>query len=340
MVLVVGGTNSAVRKIVAPLADKIYVVSNQTSGGYAITIGASTGSYVTIPNGVTTVVYCDSVNFYAGLTGTAGNFVVNGNLTATGGEALLGNLSVGGTATLTGAATAPTVASSDNSTNIATTAFVQAKVGTLGTMASQNSNSVSITGGAVSGVSLSGTTITASSSFSGPGTGLTGTASGLSIGGNAATATTATNISGGGAGGIPYQTGSGTTAIMAVGTAGQVLLSGGTSSPTWGAPKPRVLASTANSATPTLNTDNYDMMVITGQSAAITSFTTNLSGTPVNGQRLWISVTGTTAIAITWGTSFEASTAALPTTTTTTNRLDIGFVWNVATSKWRCIAVA
>jgi len=37
----------------------------------------------------------------------------------------------------------------------------------------------------------------------------------------------------------------------------------------------RVLASTANSATPTLNTDNYDMMVITGQSVAITSFTTN-----------------------------------------------------------------
>lgn len=103
---------------------------------------------------------------------------------------------------------------------------------------------------------------------------------------------------------------------------------------------PRVLASTANSATPTLNTDNYDMMVITGQSVAITSFTTNLTGTPVNGQKLWISITGTGAIAITWGASFEASTVALPTTTVTTNRLDVGFVWNVATSKWRCVASA
>lgn len=102
----------------------------------------------------------------------------------------------------------------------------------------------------------------------------------------------------------------------------------------------RVLSSTANSATPTLNTDSYDMMVITGQSTAITSFTTNLTGTPVNGQKLWISITGTTAIAITWGASFESSTATLPTTTVTTNRLDIGFVWNVATSKWRCVAVA
>lgn len=102
----------------------------------------------------------------------------------------------------------------------------------------------------------------------------------------------------------------------------------------------RVLADTSNSATPTLNTDNYDMMVITGQSNAITSFTTNLSGTPTNGQKLWIAITGTVAIAITWGSSFESSTATLPTTTVTTNRLDVGFVWNAATSKWRCVASA
>ena len=37
-VLVVGGTNSAIRKIVAPLVNKTYVVFNNTSGGYAITI--------------------------------------------------------------------------------------------------------------------------------------------------------------------------------------------------------------------------------------------------------------------------------------------------------------
>jgi hypothetical protein len=82
------------------------------------------------------------------------------------------------------------------------------------------------------------------------------------------------------------------------------------------------------------------MMVITAQSVAITSFTTNLTGTPVNGQKLWLSITGTTAIAITWGASFESSLATLPTTTVSTNRLDIGFVWNVATTKWRCVAVA
>ncbi len=103
---------------------------------------------------------------------------------------------------------------------------------------------------------------------------------------------------------------------------------------------PRVLASTANVAEPVLNTDDYDAMVITGQSVAITSFTTNLTGTPVNGQKLWISITGTTAIAITWGASFESSTITLPTTTVSTDRLDVGFVWNVATTKWRCVGAA
>jgi len=70
----------------------------------------------------------------------------------------------------------------------------------LGTMATQNANSVAITGGSINGTTIgattaaavTGTTVTASTQFTGPGTGLTGTAASLSIGGNAATATTAT----------------------------------------------------------------------------------------------------------------------------------------------------
>ena len=102
----------------------------------------------------------------------------------------------------------------------------------------------------------------------------------------------------------------------------------------------RVLALSANSATPAINTNLYDVVHITSQSTAITSFTSGLTGTAVDGDTLRISITGTTAIAITWGASFESSTVTLPTTTVTTARLDVGFFWNTETSKWRCVAVA
>lgn len=102
---------------------------------------------------------------------------------------------------------------------------------------------------------------------------------------------------------------------------------------------PRV-STTTSSATPTINTDNVDVFGLTALAVNVTSFTTNLSGTPTDGQRLLIYIVGTAARTLTWGASFESSTVTLPTTTVTTNRLDVGFVWNAATSKWRCVAVA
>jgi hypothetical protein len=93
--------------------------------------------------------------------------------------------------------------------------------------------------------------------------------------------------------------------------------------------------STTSAAQPTINTDDVDTYELTAQAADITSFTTNLSGTPTSDQKLHIIITGTAARAITWGASFEASTISLPSTTVSTDRLDVFFVWNVVTSKWR-----
>jgi microcystin-dependent protein len=154
MVLVVQGTNSAVYQVIAPLNQpKFYVISNQTTGGYAITIGASSGSVVSVPNGTTAQVYTDGTNFYSAQTGSSGNFTVNGNLAVGGNETVTGTLSVTGATTLSSALTyggvalsnsvtgtgsmvlsasptftgtpiAPTAAAGTNTTQIATTAFV------------------------------------------------------------------------------------------------------------------------------------------------------------------------------------------------------------------------
>jgi hypothetical protein len=194
------GTNAAVRDVIPPVVEKLYTIFNNTTGGYAIRVIGATGTGVNIPNGTTALVYCNGTNFISGLSGTSGSFAVNGALTTTGNGTIGGNLAVTGTTALTGASTAPTVSSSDNSTNIATTAYVKTNLGTLGTMSTQNANAVTITGGTINGaviggsnaVAVTGTTITATTQFSGPGTGLTGTAASLTAG-TATTATTATN---------------------------------------------------------------------------------------------------------------------------------------------------
>jgi hypothetical protein len=97
---------------------------------------------------------------------------------------------------------------------------------------------------------------------------------------------------------------------------------------------PRV-STVTSAAAPTFNTDTCDVFRITAQAADITSMTTNMSGTPTDGQPLRVSITGTATRAITWGASFEASSVPLPTTTNGTARLDVDFVWNTVTSKWR-----
>jgi len=97
-VLVVTGTNNAVRDIIAPLVNKQYLVVNNTTGGQSIRIRGSTGFTVTIPNGTTVSVYCNGTNFFSAEPSfSTGNFTVGGNLAVT------------GTSTFTGAVTANSV---------------------------------------------------------------------------------------------------------------------------------------------------------------------------------------------------------------------------------------
>ena len=195
-VLVVTGTNNAVRDLIPPVVEKLYTIVNNTTGGFAIRVIGASGTGVNIPNGATCLVYCDGTNFVNGLSGTSGNFTVNGALAVTstttlsgattfgaainyGGVTLAnavtgtGNMVLSASPTLTGTPLSTTAANGTSTTQIATTAFVNAAVtiatGSLGTMSTQNSNAVTITGGTLNGV--------------------TGTNAGLTVG----TATNATN---------------------------------------------------------------------------------------------------------------------------------------------------
>jgi len=91
------------------------------------------------------------------------------------------------------------------------------------------------------------------------------------------------------------------------------------------------------SATPTINTDNGDIFNITGLAQAITSMTTNLSGTPVTNEMIMINITDDgTARAITRGASFVSTTAATMATTTIVNKqLTEIYRWNG--SAWACM---
>lgn len=103
----------------------------------------------------------------------------------------------------------------------------------------------------------------------------------------------------------------------------------------------RRFVTTTQSSTPTINTDNTDIASITALAQAITSMTTNLTGTPVAGDYLQIQITDNgTARAITWGASFASTTVTLPTTTVISTLLRVGFQWDTVAAKWQCIAVA
>lgn len=102
----------------------------------------------------------------------------------------------------------------------------------------------------------------------------------------------------------------------------------------------RVVA-VANSATPSINTDNGDIFRLTGLSQNVTSFTTNLTGTPSHGDMFSLEITDNgVARSLSWGGSFSASgTLALPTVTVISTLLRILFQYNSTTNTWVITAV-
>lgn len=154
-------TSSAAANVYVPPVDKVYIAKN--AGIYAITVYCSTvlgnttpaGTGVTIPAGKSMLIYSDATNIAEGVDRVNGNLTVGGTLTVTGNITATANLSAnniaitnalpvtsGGTGvttstgsgnlvlsaspTFTGTPVAPTASVGTNTTQLATTAFVQA----------------------------------------------------------------------------------------------------------------------------------------------------------------------------------------------------------------------
>lgn len=110
MVLNLTGSPGAARNIICPAVSKVYIVYNNTTGGFAQTLKTSAGTGISVPNGSTAFLRCDgtnvvaAINYLGSLTLGAALPVASGG---TGAATLTGVLKGNGTSAFT-AATAGT----------------------------------------------------------------------------------------------------------------------------------------------------------------------------------------------------------------------------------------
>lgn len=101
----------------------------------------------------------------------------------------------------------------------------------------------------------------------------------------------------------------------------------------------RLVAVSGPGATPSTNTDNTDIAKFTSLATNITSMSTNLTGTPVEGDMVMYQfLDNGTARTITWGASFVSTTVTLPATTVLSTLLRVLVQYNGST--WSCIGTA
>lgn len=128
---------------------------------------------------------------------------------------------------------AATAGTATNATNVANTGAVSTNASFFPTFVAANTTSNQGVNTAAAFNFNPSTGVLSATSFTGAGTGLTGTAASLIVG-NATASVTATNVAGGLQGTIVYQSAASTTAQLATGTSGQFLQTQGASAnPQW-----------------------------------------------------------------------------------------------------------
>jgi hypothetical protein len=141
--------------------EKLYLINNTCAD--AITVKNTSGTGIAVPAGKSMFVYNNGVNVVDTVTHATSLTLGSALPVASGGTGVTSSTGTGSTVlsaspTFTGTPIAPTAAPGTNTTQIATTAFVVAATGTLGTMSTQNASSVAITGGTINGTTIGGTT--------------------------------------------------------------------------------------------------------------------------------------------------------------------------------------
>ena len=147
-VIIASGTNAAIRDIVAPLVTKTYLIKNNTSGGFDIRVRAATGASVSIPNGVTSIVYCDGTNFNLGIAQTSVAAGTGVSISVVGATTTVNNTGVLSFNTRTGAVTQT---SADVTTALGYTPPTPTGTGASGTWG------IDVTGNANTASNLNGT---------------------------------------------------------------------------------------------------------------------------------------------------------------------------------------
>lgn len=375
MILLCTGARTALRTITAPAQSKVYVIVNNTSGGYGVKIiGNGPTAGLTVPNGKTVVVAWDGSDFVEITPSVATNLSggAAGSVPYQTGANATTFLALGTAAQVlqvNAGATAPEWVSSTGTGSVVRATSPTLVTPTLGTPASgtlTNCTGLPISTG-VSGLGANMATFLATPSSANLRATVTDeTGSGSLVFATSPSLTTPTL-------GVATATSINKVAITAPAssatltiadgktfTVNNTLTFSGTDSTTMTLPggsttlagidttqtltNKRITArigTVADAATITPTSDTADQYNVTALAQAAT--VASPSGTPTDGQKLVLRFKDNgTGRALTWTTgssgAYRAVGITLPTTTTANKTTYVGCIWNAADSRWDAVA--
>ena len=79
MFITLSGTLSTTRNVICPSVSKLYIVTNNTTGGQSIVFTTLAGTGITVPNGRRAIVYCNGTNVVSAFDYFSGPYVIEAN---------------------------------------------------------------------------------------------------------------------------------------------------------------------------------------------------------------------------------------------------------------------